>query len=273
MTLTTLEKKHVEGLSKGFIEPANGMEKHYLNVIRGQARAVTIKEKEWVAYWEFLESEVNDEIDDGLIIEEINETPDIDEVVKSKPAMPVDSPSKPNKVLDTVKRQITDIEFRTDLSDDQKVSQITHIACATCAGVAIQPIPFADIFILTPIQAYFGTRIAAIRGVPITESAMREVIREIFGVIGMGVIAQQIAIAAWKFLIPGGGGFVTVPLVYALTYAVMKVIDLYFLYKAKGKRLSNEKMKEAWKVAFKEGKKKQKENKVAIPKDVDVESS
>lgn len=54
---------------------------------------------------------------------------------------------------DKIKNEITEIEHRTDISDEQKVSRITHIACATCAGVAIQPIPFADIFVLTPIQA------------------------------------------------------------------------------------------------------------------------
>ena len=80
---------------------------------------------------------------------------------------------------------------------EEKVSQVTHITCAACAAVAVQPIPFADIFILTPIQAYMGSRIAAIRGVPVSESEASEVIKEILGVIGMGFAAQQIAIGIW----------------------------------------------------------------------------
>lgn len=61
-----------------------------------------------------------------------------------------DSPS----LTDRVKREIFEIEKRTDLTTEEKVSRITHITCATCAGIAIQPIPFADIFILTPVQAF-----------------------------------------------------------------------------------------------------------------------
>ena len=41
---------------------------------------------------------------------------------------------------DKIKKEITGIEYRTDMTDEQKVSRISHIACATCAGIAIQPI-------------------------------------------------------------------------------------------------------------------------------------
>ena len=259
MALGAQEKKHVEELCCGAIAPSNGMERHFLNVISGKGRPITNQEKKWVAYWETLGSQAAArEIDKPKMAEPSSPSGLPQLAQKSSQPIPKTNPQVQSKILDTVKRQITDIEFRTDLNDDQKISQITHIACATCAGVAVQPIPFADIFILTPIQAYFGTRIAAIRGVPVTEAKMTEIIREIFGVIGLGVIAQQLAIATWKFIIPGGGGFVTIPLVYALSYAIMKVVDLYFIYKSKGQRISDKKMKEAWKEAFKQGKQKQK---------------
>ena len=259
MSLGITEKKYVGDLCYGTIEPANGMERHFLNVINGKGQPVTNQEKEWVAYWDFLHSKAEErEINEPEVVEQLSPPVLTLPAQKSPQRIPKAKPQSQSKILDTVKRQITDIEFRTDLTDDEKISQITHIACATCAGVAIQPIPFADIFILTPIQAYFGTRIAAIRGVPVTDARMGEIIREIFGVIGLGVTAQQLAIAAWKFIIPGGGGFATIPLVYALTYAIMKVVDLYFIYKSKGQRISDEKMKQVWKAAFKEVKKMQK---------------
>ena len=78
-----------------------------------------------------------------------------------------------DEILDKAKkrlnREVTEIELRTDLTEDQKVAQIIKIFSGVCAGVAIQPIPFADIFILTPIQAFMGTRIGAIRGLPASE--------------------------------------------------------------------------------------------------------
>lgn len=159
-------------------------------------------------------------------------------------------------IVDKVKKEITEIEHRTDLSDEQKVLRITHIACATCAGVAIQPIPFADIFVLTPIQAYFASRIAAIRGVPVSESDAADWIKEIVGIVGMGIIAQQVAIGIWKLVTFGAGGLLTIPLVYGLTYAVMKASDAYFSAKARNVKLTDEQIKTIWKGAFQEGKKK-----------------
>lgn len=158
-------------------------------------------------------------------------------------------------IVDRLRREIFDIEERTDLTTGEKVSQITHITCATCAGVAIQPIPFADIFILTPIQAYMGSRIAAIRGVPVSESEAADVIKEILGVIGMGFASQQIAIGIWKTLIPGAGGFMTIPIVYGLSYAIMRVMDAYFAAKAARRKLTPEEIKSIWRNAKAEGEK------------------
>lgn len=163
-------------------------------------------------------------------------------------------------VIEQIKRKVQkdllQIEHRTDIDDEQKVSRITHIACATCAGVAIQPIPFADIFILTPIQAIFASRIAAIRGVPVSESEAADWIKEVIGIVGLGIIAQQIAIGVWKIITGGLGGFLTIPLVYGLTFAVMKVADRWFTSKAKKERLTDAQLRAIWKSAFSQGKKK-----------------
>lgn len=158
-----------------------------------------------------------------------------------------------NSILDKLKREIFEIEKRTDLTTDEKIKRITHICCATCAGVAVQPIPFADILVLTPIQAYMGSRIAAIRGIPISESEASTIIKEILGVIGMGFMAQQIAIGIWKTLIPGAGGFMTIPIVYGLTFAIMRVMDAYLAAKAANRKLSAAEIKALWKNAKSEG--------------------
>ena len=60
---------------------------------------------------------------------------------------------------------ISKIEQRTDINDDEKVLRIVKTFSATCAAIATQPIPGWDIFPLTAIQAYMGSRIASIRGI------------------------------------------------------------------------------------------------------------
>lgn len=174
-------------------------------------------------------------------------------IAQRKAAPKTTQPSSPVSLTDRLKREIFEIEKRTDLNSEERVSRITHISCVTCAGIAVQPIPFADIFILTPIQAYMGSRIAAIRGVPVSESEAATVIKEIIGVIGMGFMAQQIAIGIWKSLIPGAGGFMTIPIVYGLTYAIMRVMDAYFQAKAANRKLSPDEIKSMWKSAKAEG--------------------
>lgn len=187
-----------------------------------------------------------------------NIVPDISGVSENSPRLPTTTCTpKPSQaelgIVDRFKREIFEIEARDDLTVEEKVSQITHITCAACAGVAVQPIPFADIFILTPIQAYMGSRIAAIRGVPVSESEASEVIKEILGVIGMGFAAQQIALGIWKMLIPGAGGIMTIPIVYGLSYAIMRVMDAYFEAKADRRKLTPEQIKTVWKHAKAEG--------------------
>tara|TARA_B100000674_G_C37930490_1_gene957730 strand:- start:1058 stop:1789 length:732 start_codon:yes stop_codon:yes gene_type:complete len=159
--------------------------------------------------------------------------------------------------LAKIRSEITQIEHRSDINDAKKIDLMIHYGSASCAGIAIQPIPFADIFVLTPIQAYFGTRIAAIRGIPVSESEISEQIRELIGIVGMGFLAQQVAIGIWKTVTFGAGGLLTIPLVYALSYAVMRVIAAYYTAKAQGKKLSDDQIKEIYKAAFKEGKAKE----------------
>lgn len=170
-----------------------------------------------------------------------------------------------NALLEKLKSELLDIESRSDLTPDEKVRQVTHISCATCAGIAIQPIPFADIIILTPVQIYMGSRIAAIRGVPVSESEAEEILKEIVGALGLGFLAQYAAITIWKFLTAGFGGVMTIPIVYGLTFAIMRVMDQYFIAKAENKRLTPSEIKSLWQRARAEGEKKGEAIEISLP--------
>ena len=113
-------------------------------------------------------------------------------------------------------------------NNKSQVSKTIHLFSGICAGVAIQPIPFADIFILTPIQMGMGAKIAALHGVPIGDSDIKSIWKEIAGAIGMGLIAQQTVIGLYKTILPFMGAVTTIPLVYGLTFGIGKVMDQYF---------------------------------------------
>lgn len=173
-------------------------------------------------------------------------------------------------VIESAKRkiqsEIMDIENRADLSDDEKRSKIINYFSVICAAVAVQPIPFADIFVLTPIQAYMGERLSAIRGMPLTESEATDLVKEIAGVVGLGMVAQQIALGLYKTGLPFLAGFTTIPLVYGLTYAIGRVMDLYLERKERGQTMSQADIKDAWKRARAEGQRKAKDAKAQVMK-------
>ena len=152
-----------------------------------------------------------------------------------------------------LEREVLEIEHRTDLTDQQKVDKIIVIFSVVCGGIAVQPIPFADIFILTPLQAYMGQRLAAIRGLKLSEQQSTDLIKQLMGVVGMGLVAQQLGIAAAKILFPIFGGVATVPVVFGLTYAIGTVMDKYIVAKVAGRTLTPDEIKKAWKDAKKSG--------------------
>ena len=142
-----------------------------------------------------------------------------------------------------IKEQFFGIE-KLNIPDDEKVGKTIRLFAIVCAATAIQPIPFADIFILTPIQAIMGTRIAKIRGYSFT---MSQVYKEIIGVVGMAYMFQQGVIGLYKLGLPFLGAFTTIPLVFGLTYAGGKMMDYYFTSKLKGQAVSKDDLVNAFK--------------------------
>ena len=162
-------------------------------------------------------------------------------------------------VLNKCKEEFFEIENRTDLTDDQKISQLITVTASICAGVAVQPIPFGDIFILTPIQAYLGTRIAKVRGIPISQNTAIQTVKEISGMIGLGLLAQQLVIGAYKF-IPFWGSITSIPIVFGMSYAIGRVLDVYFTKKSLGQHIDPEYLKSVFKKAKEERKKRAQES-------------
>ena len=168
--------------------------------------------------------------------------------------------SKIEKAKKFLKQNLVEIEKRDDLTQEEKAERIINLFSGVCAGVAIQPIPFMDIFILTPLQVLMGERLAAIWGVPIKESSLGSVIKDIGRIGFMGFGAQQFAIGAYKTVLPGLGAITTIPMVYGCTYAIGSVLS-EFVYKRRAKgqsKLSNEKLRKMWKEYKTKGKEKYK---------------
>lgn len=140
------------------------------------------------------------------------------------------------KIPEQLKKNLKKIEDTFNLivddpsmSEDVKIRAIINLTALTCAIVAIQPIPFADFFVLTPIQIAMVTTMSRVMGMPVGKHDAREVIAYVAGVVGLGLLAQQSILGLYKTVIPFAGGLTTIPLVYSATmglgYAAKAVLD------------------------------------------------
>ena len=173
-----------------------------------------------------------------------------------------DSNNNFKKEKNIIARNLFDIENRNDISREEKANRIINLFAGVCAGVAVQPIPFADIFVLTPLQVYMGERLSAIWGIPANQSSVSDLIKDLFKIVGMGLMAQQLAIGAYKTFLPFLGAVTTVPLVYGLTFAIGNVLSEMYKRRSEGKsKLSDEEVNRIWKESFEKGKQDYKKGK------------
>lgn len=117
-----------------------------------------------------------------------------------------------------------------------KINSVIALGSASCAIIAVQPIPFADIFILTPVQMvmiYYLNKI-------ISDDADADIdagslLTTLAAVAGWGLVAQQVVLGLYKTILPFMGGLTTIPLVYGATsaigYMAVKMLERKAKYK------------------------------------------
>jgi len=106
------------------------------------------------------------------------------------------------------------------INKSTKINLVIHATALICSIIAVQPLPFADIMILTPVQLLMVTALNRILDNPFEKSKLNEILTSLLGVVGWGVLAQQVILGLYKTILPFAGGFTTIPLVYASTYAL-----------------------------------------------------
>lgn len=117
-------------------------------------------------------------------------------------------------------------DFHNTTSDEKMrfASEVRTISAVASATVTVQPIPFADIWIITPIQYAMVRAIGNIYGYKISESSIGEVL----AVIGGGVTGQQICLSLYKLGMPGLGGLFGASFVFAWTHGIGQAAEAYF---------------------------------------------
>jgi uncharacterized protein (DUF697 family) len=126
--------------------------------------------------------------------------------------------------LDTLKRVLDgDYSEATEEEKTRAVRELVQVCAVAAGAVTIQPIPFVDTALVTPIQIGLVQGIGKIHGYKLDKRS----ILEILSTFGASIVAQNVIMAAAKF-IPFFGWLVTISMAYALTWAIGEVSDHYF---------------------------------------------
>lgn len=189
---------------------------------------------------------------------EVNEGSVVDAIIYLEDRNTEKSPKASGDFFESEKKKLTfildNIVEDPSIPQEKKISLIIHTTSMLCAIIAVQPIPFADVWILSPIQLIMVTYLNKAIGNPFESSKMKEIVTSLLAIVGWGVLAQQLILGAYKTILPFVAGVTTIPLVYAATYALGKGAVVILESKKRDKIVSDEELKKAVKTAQDEAK-------------------
>lgn len=131
-----------------------------------------------------------------------------------------------------------------DKSRDENVEEVIKSAALLSGAIAVEPIPFADILLITPVQAKMVLHIGKIYGFEMTPERARDIVTELGAVVAYGFAARQVMRGIIKTVAPIIGGVVTAPLVYGWTFALGRLAERYFQAKIEGRTFTKVEQKQ-----------------------------
>jgi len=129
-----------------------------------------------------------------------------------------------------------DYNILDEMEREQKTAEVRKISAIAAAAIVPIPIPFADIWTITPIQILMVRAIGNIHGHrPSVKTAM-----ELLAVVGGGWLGRQTFLGLLKIGLPLAGGFLGTAVAYYWTIGMGKAAELYFV---NGMKESNSKLR------------------------------
>lgn len=139
-------------------------------------------------------------------------------------------------MLPLLKQVLDNFNFDVDpaLSPEQNTEEVIRSAALLAGAISAEPLPFADLLLITPLQVKMVLHIGKIHGFDITSARAREIVQELGATVAYGMVARQVMRGVAKLALPVIGGLITAPAVYGWTYALGRTSEVYFQRKATG---------------------------------------
>jgi uncharacterized protein (DUF697 family) len=111
---------------------------------------------------------------------------------------------------------------------DRDVAQLVERCGYATAALTALPIPGAELVGVMPIHVGMVVGIGQAYGQQLTRRAAMDLLVQIGGTVGLSLVGSKIASTAGKILLPGLGGLIAAPMVFATTVAIGAVAKTYF---------------------------------------------
>lgn len=113
-------------------------------------------------------------------------------------------------------------------SENKDVDTLIRKCGYASAALTIIPIPGSEIIAVMPIHVGMVMGIAQAYDVEITKESAMELVLQITATVGLSLVGSRIATTASKIILPGLGGLISAPLIFASTIALGSVAKAYF---------------------------------------------
>lgn len=96
------------------------------------------------------------------------------------------------------------------------------------AALTILPIPGSEIIGVMPLHVGMVIGLGEEHGVRLTRASATELVLRIGATVGLSLVGSKLATTAGKLILPGFGGLIAAPFMYASTLAIGRVAMRYF---------------------------------------------
>lgn len=171
--------------------------------------------------------------------------------------------------LDDILRSVKGREYASDADREEAARALTEKCGYAAAALTILPIPLSEVIAVMPLHVGMVMGIGHIYGVELTRDSATHLLLRIGATVGLSLMGSRIATTAAKVLLPGLGGLISAPFMYASTLAIGMVARVYF--ESQG-QVSDEDMKAVYQAALRNAKSSFDPSRVRSPEAQDLAS-
>lgn len=134
------------------------------------------------------------------------------------------------------------------VSPDPEVNRLVERTGYAAAALTLLPIPGSEIIGVMPLHVAMVIGIGHHHGREVTREGATELIVQIGTTVGASIVGSRLATTAAKFALPGLGGIIAAPFMFASTLAIGAVADTWFRH---GGEVSDTDLKDLYKRTMK----------------------